>query len=178
MRLFIAVDMDSFSGYFKGIQMGIRGAIAKYAGSFHITLKFLGEIDSDKIESIKDALKKVNFSAFKFRIGGIGAFPNPNYVRVVWVGATSEKKKLRELQTKIDSVLYDIGFKRDSDFVPHVTLARIKNVKNKKEFSDSISSLQTEEKEILCSRFHLMKSTLTKAGPVYERIASFDSNDH
>lgn len=175
MRLFIAIDLDELFPYFKSIQKGIRGVDAKFTDSFHITLKFLGEISPDKVKNIKDALKNVRFQKFRINVGGIGAFPNPGYIKVVWIGATSDDKRLRSLHHQIDNCMYNIGFKKDEDFVPHITLARIKNVKNKRIFSDSISSIHTENKEIICNKFYLIKSTLTKVGPVYEKVEVFNA---
>ncbi len=174
MRLFIALDLDELRHYFKDIQQNIKGAKSKSTDSFHITLKFLGEIEESKIKGLISSLEQLKFPKFSINTGGIGAFPNPDYVRVVWIGASSEGDMIQKLHKDIDEKLYDLGFKKEAGFVPHITLTRIRSLEDKKLFSQSISMIRTEEKTVKCKNFYLMKSTLTKIGPVYEKIKVFE----
>src|SRR3990172_12880998 len=67
--------------------------------NFHYNLKFLGEVDEDKIPEIKHAINKIasQHSKFDAYISGIGAFPSKNYARVIWAGATEGSKRLEAI---------------------------------------------------------------------------------
>jgi len=54
--------------------------------NIHLTLKFLGNVDSAKIDDVKSALSKVRFSPFQLEIKGAGAFPSLGRMNVIWVG--------------------------------------------------------------------------------------------
>ena len=176
MRLFIAIEVDGFKDYFISLQEKIKTDIAKltFPKSFHMTLKFLGDVPETKLGQIKEKLGRIEFNAFSFKFANIGVFPNENYIRVVWLGIDPEKEAV-ELQKKIDTALEGM-FKRERDFVPHITLARVKFVKEKQEFSRLIKSLSVDGKPVKVSSFKLIKSTLTGEGPVYEEIAKFEVN--
>ena len=138
---------------------------------FHITLKFLGDVDESRIADIKAALASVKFEPFEIRINGIGFFPSNKRINVVWVGITSSG--LLELQKRIDNSLEGI-FPREKDPVMHITLGRVKFLTDRQLLIDTAKKLAVD-----CSfkadGFKLKKSTLTKEGPVYEDIAVFKS---
>jgi 2'-5' RNA ligase len=173
MRLFVAIDLEELSDYFRQLQEQIPEVKATKPKKFHLTLKFLGEIADDKVDEVKEKLKSVKFSPFKLKLGGTGVFPNEKFIRVVWVGL-EDGEKVKELQKNIEAALEGM-FQKDSKFHPHVTLARIKFVESdkKEEFVSSIKSIKVEQKEIEVKNFKLVKSTLTKHGPEYEDLAVF-----
>jgi 2'-5' RNA ligase len=138
----------------------------------HLTLKFLGDVEDSKADEIKEALRKVRFSSYKTKLNNIGVFPNENYVRVVWVGLKPEEETIA-LKKKIDDALKDFNFKDDYDFHPHLTLARVKFVKDKEKFKELLKSLKVEGSEFEVKEFKLIKSTLMPEGPVYEDIGEF-----
>ena len=80
--------------------------------------------------------------------------------------------EIYELQQKIDSRLADL-FPKDDRFKPHITLARVKFIKDKVKFIRELKQIKIEKKEFSVSNFKLMKSTLTPEGPVYEDLAVF-----
>ena len=98
MRAFIAVDVSSDA------IVKLRDEILSTAGwnlkdvkpveshNFHFTLIFLGEIsDDDDIDKIKEIMQKeLSFEPFTIAYTGIGAFPDPAYARVIWLGVDSE----------------------------------------------------------------------------------------
>ena len=95
MRLFIAIDLDQ-EDYFKQIQGQIPETKATYPKVFHLTLKFLGEID--KKDEIIKALEKIKFKSFILKTTEMGVFPSEKYIKVVWLGLedNSDLKKLQE----------------------------------------------------------------------------------
>ena len=137
----------------------------------HFTLKFFGEVNENKINEIKEKLNKIRFKSFKVKLDKIGVFPNENDIRVIWAGL-SPKGKVIELQQKIDSELLNLSSK-DQEFSVHVTLARVKFIKDKEEFKKYLK-FDIIEKEFKINEFCLVKSELSKDGPKYEILERFN----
>lgn len=139
----------------------------------HLSLKFLGEINENKINEIKERLSKIKFKPFKVNLDKMGVFPNENYIRVIWIGL-SPKGKVIGLQQKIDSELLDL-FPKDQRFSAHMTFGRVKFIKDKEEFKKNLE-IDIEEKEFEIKEFCLVKSELSKDGPKYEILERFKLN--
>ena len=175
MRLFIAVDFNGLRDYFTGMQAQLpKNAKLSLVKSFHLTMKFLGEVQPDKIDEIIGILKTIKFEPFNVFTNSIGIFPTENYIRVVWVGLKPEDKVL-ELQKKVDESLKNL-FKEERDFEPHITLCRVKYPEDKKSFVEEVKKIKVENKKFEIKDFRLVKSTLTSKGPVYEDLEVFHSN--
>ena len=176
MRLFIAIEIpEEIKEHIADIQERIIGNENKIKlvnkNQIHLTLKFLGEVQPDKIETIKDSLKKISFKPFSIYLDKIGVFPNENYIRVVWVGLKPEELIL-ELQKNIDEKLKNL-FKKEKIFKSHLTLARVKFIENKKEFVEKLKNIKIENIKIDINNFKLVKSALTPKGPIYEDLEVF-----
>jgi 2'-5' RNA ligase len=170
MRLFVAIDTPKELGdYFKSLQTQLDKASAKLrlTSSFHLTLKFLGDIDEKTAEKIIRRLEKIKSNPFILKTENIGVFPNSNYVRVVWVGL-SKNQELISLQKNIDNVLEEFNFKKDFDFHPHITLARVGFVSDNTKFNESIKKIKIGEKSFEVKNFILYESNLTPKGPIYK----------
>ena len=173
MRLFIAIDFNNLQDYFVELQELLpKNARLSYTKAFHLTLKFLGEVRPDKVEGIIEVIRKIKFQQFTVFIDSIGIFPSENYIKVVWVGLKPENKVL-ELQKSIDESLKGL-FKKEKDFKPHITLARVKYTKDKKQFLEQLNKIKVENKKIEINDFRLIKSTLTPKGPIYEDFGVFE----
>jgi 2'-5' RNA ligase len=140
----------------------------------HLTLKFLGNIPSNRVAEITEAIEEAaqGISPFHLEISGLGAFPGLKQSRVLWVGIGGELDKLSRLQQNIDSALADLGFaKEERSFVPHLTLARIRQGASpleKRSFGELVGSTIFEDKyHIKVEAISLMRSQLTPAGAIY-----------
>ena len=177
MRLFIAIEVpEDVKGYLSAVQEKINNDAANKIrcvnkNQIHLTLKFLGEVQPDKAEEIKNVLKKITFGPFSVYLDKIGVFPNENYIRVVWAGLEPEEPVLG-LQKSIDKKLEKL-FKKEKDFKAHITLARVKFIEDKNNFINKLKTINIENKKIEVSNFKLIKSTLTPQGPVYEDLQVF-----
>jgi len=176
MRLFIAITLpDEIKEYIKEIQKQIplndnKIKLVSYE-QLHLTLKFLGEVSEKDIDEIKSSLSAVKVKSIKASLDNMGAFPSEKYIRVVLVGL-KPKNKIMELQQSVDKSLLEL-FKPDKRFHPHVTIARVRFIQDKKAFIEKVKNIKVEEKEFLVDSFRLIKSTLTSEGPIYEEISSF-----
>jgi len=144
------------------------------AQGIHLTLKFLGNIPAKRVAEITEAIGKAaqGISPFRLDISGIGVFPSLNQVRVFWVGIGGEVDKLSRLQQNIDSALATLGFaKEERPFVPHLTLARIRegtSPPERKSFGELVGSTIFEDKySIEVEAVRLMRSQLRPAGAIY-----------
>ena len=146
-------------------------------GGIHLTLKFLGNIPAKRVTEIAEAMGKSaqGISQFHLEISDLGAFPNLSQARVIWVGIGGEVDKLSRLVQNVDSGLAAIGFaKEQRPFVPHLTLARIRqgvSPPERREFGELVGSTIFRSKyRIEVEAISLMRSQLTPAGAVYTRL--------
>ncbi len=140
---------------------------------FHLTLCFLGEIDDYKVNKVKEILKQIKFEKFKefnAKLGLLGVFPSESFIRVLWI-SLEPKEKFRQIREAILNELKKLKIKIDERFESHVTLARIKWLKDKKAFLDKLKKTKIKQIEFAVDSIKLKKSKLTKDGPVYEDIS-------
>jgi 2'-5' RNA ligase len=93
--------------------------------NFHLTLKFLADIDASRITPIGAAITEAlaPFPRFTINAKGLGVFPNPRRPRVLWVGLAGSQ--LYPLKSHVDSALMPLGFApEDQSFTPHLTIGR------------------------------------------------------
>ncbi len=176
MRAFISVEVPKeVKDYLYELQKRIDGNDIKVKWvskkNLHLTLKFMLNISEEDLEKVKDKLKEVKFSKFKLKLGGLGSFPGDRRINVIWVGI-KEDKELVKLQTKVDEVLVDI-FPSEQNFSSHLTLGRVKAFKNKDKFLKRFKEIKIESLEFEVNEFLLMKSELTKDGPIYSVIEEY-----
>ncbi|MAG45203.1 MAG: RNA 2',3'-cyclic phosphodiesterase [Nanoarchaeota archaeon] len=170
MRIFIAIDLpETIKEKLKKIKVDERIAEVNSPGDYHLTLRFLGEIDNKRLELVKNNLRKIKFKSFKLKLNKVGFFPNFDYINIVWVGVTP-KRKIIELKQRIDDTIMDL-FSREKRFDPHITLGRVKNMRDKDKFRE-VFDLEFGE-EFKVDKFKLIKSELTKEGVKYEALEEY-----
>ena len=148
-------------------------------GGIHLTLKFLGNIPSKRVTEITEAMEEAakGISPFHLEISGLGAFPSLRQARVLWVGIGGEVDKLSRVQQNIDSALAALGFtKEERSFVPHLTLARIRQGASpleRRSFGELVGSTIFEDKyHIKVEAINLMRSQLTPAGAIHTCLSA------
>lgn len=137
----------------------------------HITLKFLGEIDEEKIKKIASLVKEIagGYDSFEVSLKGVGCFPDAKRPRVLWVGVDQGSEKLCTIAHALEEGLTQYGFKKEKRFHPHLTLGRTK----KPCTVDAVL-----EKSIMTESFRvdaivLFKSTLTPQGAIYKELERY-----
>jgi len=176
MRAFVAVEIsEEMRNRLVRFQQTLRegGASLKLVEpeNLHLTLKFLGEVREERLGEVEEALRRGirGFSPFTLEVRGTGVFPGPQYVRVIWAGVGEGWEVLSSLQRSLDRELAKLGFPKDTEFVPHLTLARVRNVGNKETFLRVLERGKKEEfGRVEVREVRLKKSVLTPRGPIYE----------
>ena len=190
IRAFLAIDLDDdlkpkINRIIKEFKQ--TDARIKYVEltNLHLTLKFFGDIDTNGLKLLEDAIANVvsEFEPFKINISGCGAFPNNNHIKVIWVGIEDDSilkgieddSILKDLHDKLDKEFARIGFDKDRKFSTHLTIGRMKSAKNKDKVKSTIEEFSNFEiGEMEVSQISLKKSTLTPRGPIYEDISIFE----
>lgn len=173
MRLFIALDLEPLHAYFQELQQ-LLPKEAKYNLNkhSHLTLQFLGEVPEEKVFKIKETLQEIYFEPITITLSEFGWFPSAKRVNVIWIGIKKPEPVI-QLQQRIEEKLKPLGFASDKKFHPHITLARVKFVKNKQGFLAGLKQIKIEQHEMELKEFKLMHSVLKPDGPEYATLATF-----
>ncbi len=140
--------------------------------NIHITIRFLGNVTLATVDKIFEEMKQIQFSPFNVQLKGLGAFPNPNYARVVWAGITEGADQLKSVFSQLEPRLRGLGFTPDSKgFSPHLTIARVRSGRNKAQLAKLITEKAAYEfGDVNAKCLRLKKSDLTPRGPVYSTL--------
>ena len=181
IRSFLAIELDEkLVPPILEVQEDFKKTNAKIkyvpAENMHFTLKFFGNIDEDMVKDISDSVKKIiaNYSQFELKIENCGCFPNLNVIKVLWLGIDKDSKII-DLQKELDKEFKKLGFKKEKNYISHLTIGRVKSPKNKKEIKETIEQNKNIKiGSMTVDRICLKKSTLTPQGPIYEDLKVFD----
>jgi len=180
-RLFIAVDIEwseQFQTLTQQLHLDLRNdeIVWVKSGLQHLTLRFLGETPETKIEPLANALSTLanTTQPFELQLDKIGVFGSKYAPATLWYGF-SEFSLFKALFEKLEKELSLIGFSTNyGNFVPHITIGRIKKVDNKKRFWETIEKRQPPfSQTIPVHQFKLIQSKLTNDGPIYKTLGDF-----
>jgi 2'-5' RNA ligase len=184
LRLFAAIHIvpdDTFTMTFQGLRQTLDYNIIKWVDlhNMHITLRFFGESSPEEVPVITEALKKSvsNIKPFNLTLENTGVFGSRYDPRVVWFGIR-ENPVLLELHNNISKALEEVEYFGDrQNFVPHITVGRIKEIRDKQFFQqiiDRFSNVKLLTQKV--DSFTLYNSELKKEGPIYTGIETFNFN--
>jgi len=150
--------------------------------NLHITLKFIGLAEGNKIKDIKNIMEKTAAETEPFRLHfrGVGAFPAAGAPLLLWAGAEDENGGLSALALKLENRFSVIGVKKErKPFHPHITTARLKKkIKNKNSRTPAKHYLAKNRGADFGSmevkRVSLIQSTLTGEGAFYSEVSGYD----
>lgn len=180
-RLFIAVDIKpepEFADIVESLKNDLTGELIKWVGTdvFHLTLKFLGDTDTIKVDPIKKILGKISaeFETFGCKIRGLGYFGSPRDPKVLFAGIDGAEP-LAAISREINTQLSLLGIEPElKEFKAHLTLGRIKSVSNKKFFIELIKAEKgVYYQKSLIDLIILYESILRPQGPQYIALAKF-----
>jgi len=182
MRCFVSVDLPpSLADAIAELQApfeSLAGLRLTDPTQAHITLKFLGDVDSDRTDAIEQALTTAVASAgvdpFDCTVGGLGVFPSLEYISVVWAGVrdAAGDEELTTVAEAVETELTAIGFDpADHEFTPHITLARMDDARSKQRVQELVADADPTAGTFRVDSVRLTESTLTDEGPVYETVS-------
>ena len=182
IRCFIAIDLPdelkneiysyitklkAFSGCTKWVN----------AHTLHLTLKFLGEQPSEKVDALihEFSLSPPITKTFQQNTLNLGAFPNKNKPRILWLGTeSSPDNALLSLKKWIDFKLEPLGYEPDTQrFKPHLTLARVKIPEDFAELWNFVQNNPFPTQVFPVEDIVLMKSILKPSGAEYRILHKF-----
>ena len=180
-RLFVAVKIEpseAFMEIYEKMLMAFRYDKISWANpdNIHITLKFLGDTDENEIEKICKALEKCarRSESFEIFLEDVGIFGSRYDPKVIWLGI-KENNELQKLAECVLDELETIGYERDrQNFVPHLTIGRIKKIKSKKLFRNDLAQYKgLKIQSCRVDSFALFESILKQTGAVHLLIKEF-----
>jgi len=194
MRLFIALNLpDAWKTALEDLQGQMQSAISERLGpavrprwvrpdGIHLTLKFLGETPSSRIEALTTALAQAvpQPPGFDLSLGRVGSFEQRRAPRVILATVAVQGSVLIDLYQRIETWLAAAGWPREErSFHPHLTLARLPDTLDDATrhavatLSTSFEAPQTPVWRV--DRVCLIRSQLGPGGARYERLAAFPS---
>jgi RNA 2',3'-cyclic 3'-phosphodiesterase len=190
VRLFIAILVpEEVKAEIKATQSAMR-EVARHASirwtsreQFHLTLKFLGDVQRDIVPALTVALQSAcaAYRRLELSATGVGFFPDANRPRVLWIGVTDSSNQLTELQRAVESTTskFVAEQQRQEHFHGHITLARIKEAR--RGFTQALAKLAAEHSATVFGTWQvaqviLFRSELSPEGAKHTVLANFALN--
>ncbi|MDS0221785.1 RNA 2',3'-cyclic phosphodiesterase [Haloarcula sp. S1AR25-5A] len=181
-RLFVSVDIDGLGDAVAAVQDsfdGVSGLRVTDPEQAHVTLKFLGDTDPDRVADIVAALETAvedsGVDPFRAEFGGLGVFPSLSYISVVWVGVRDGQgdTELTALHKAIEDRTVAMGFDpEDHEFTPHATIARMDHAGGKETVQTVVENDDPDVGRLQVDEIRLKESELEPDGPTYRTVGS------
>lgn len=177
-RLFAAIKIHPSPQYisvFNDISSSLSHERIKWVepSTMHLTLKFFGETDETKIPAICQAMETavIQSTPFTLKVANTGIFGSHYNPKVIWFGI-EKHAELEVLEQNIVDELAKYGWQRDrQNFVPHLTIGRIRALQDKELFQKIISNfniIEIQEENVI--EITLFESILRQEGPLYVNV--------
>jgi 2'-5' RNA ligase len=195
MRLFFAILLpEDVRETVSSVQAAVRNEIGpkgirwEHPDKFHITVRFLGEVSPEQLDSVKSAGRAAaeGSTPFALRLGGIGTFPRRKPARVLWLGADYSGPDYAQLVRQLERGLAALGLDGEGESKTtaalgepsaHITVARIKDPEAGKSVSREISKINSKNADIKAVFFVynivLVESELRPGGSRYTILETF-----
>ena len=184
-RLFLAIPIKTNDNGFIPLLEGLRRQLAHEKRinwvkpeHIHLTLKFIGNTPNEDIPKIIDGVGEMlrNHKSFTMDFNRTGIFGSRYAPRVLWLGMQNTPQELYDLEEDTLSTFDKLGYLRDrQNFVPHITLGRIKELCEKQYFQKVVAA--TEQKSYIKQEVNeiiLFQSILRPEGAFYKEIKKFE----
>lgn len=165
-RLFTGIEIPAEIGERLAIlRGGLPGARWIDRANYHITLRFIGDIDMDVADDIAEALWRVSRTAFALDIDGVTSFgtrkPHALVARI------RPSRQLSELQGEHERLMRRLGLPAEPrKFLPHITLARLRGA-GERDIAEYLSTRGFLSASFEVSRFVLFSSRSSVGGGPY-----------
>lgn len=181
-RTFCAIELPNevraqLQDHVKKLRAAVPDASASWskAENVHLTLKFFGNVRTDKIPRISAAATRAvsEFSPFLIRIGGTGVFPRASRPQVLWIGVEDSSGRLSELQQRLEEEFAVEGFaKENRAYKPHLTIARLRRPEESRQLAQTHVQTNFGFSEIRVNEIVLFRSQLGPKGSTYTAISN------
>ena len=175
MRTFIAVNLPDeikknvaeATASLKKIDSGIKWVEPQ---NLHLTLKFLGWVEDRRLPEVVEIAGKVGAPSFKLKLAGVGSFPEGKSPRVLWVDIIEGAAELKAIASRLEKDYSSAGFRTEErEFSPHLTIGRVKEKRGIDKVMEEMGKLAgVGFGECVIQNIEIMKSTLSREGPIYE----------
>jgi 2'-5' RNA ligase len=174
-RTFIAVKIETgekLKDLVSTLASEMKGDSIRWVNTdhMHITLAFLGDTADGTVKRVISMLESIcmGFGGINFKISGLGVFRNIGDPRVIWAGIESDDK-FEKLFNIIKEGLASTGIAiEERQFKPHLTLGRVKRLKNKSILERMIGQFsEATFQEVSVSEVVFYESILKQSGPEY-----------
>ena len=150
--------------------------------NFHVTLKFLGYVEPERLEAVARGVETAVQGAgpFEVELAEVGAFPKISRPSVIWVGVKKGGQEMITLADRVDAEMAKIGFERETrPFSPHITVGRVKSPRNRGWPPENLDRLRElierhQNREVGSfgvEQVNIMRSELRITGPIYSVIS-------
>lgn len=177
-RLFTALEIPRNAAMSLSLlRGGLPGARWIDVENYHITLRFIGDVDNRTADEVVDRLDRIDRPEFEISLNGTGSFGSKK-PHSVWAGV-SPNPELYALQGEIERICQRIGLPADPrKFMPHVTLARLRSARldDVVQYLSGRGDFHTQVFKV--SRFVLMSSRDSVGGGPYRIEEAFPLADH
>ncbi|HSL53853.1 MAG TPA: RNA 2',3'-cyclic phosphodiesterase [Pyrinomonadaceae bacterium] len=183
-RVFCAVELtDEVRARLEDHVRRLRNEVPDVAASWsrveniHLTLKFFGNVEVNRIQKISEAAERAvrEFPAFQIGVGGTGVFPRASRPQVLWIGVSDPSGQLNALQEKFENECAAEGFEKENRaYRPHLTIARLRRPEGTRELADAHLKMQFEPIDVEVKELVTFRSELSPKGSKYTVISSAD----
>jgi 2'-5' RNA ligase len=176
-RLFVGIDLADLAPDIAEVQGEFgeaSGLSLTNPAQAHLTLKFIGDTPPDQVDAYGDAIEtaveRCELAPFSIELGGLGVFPEPEYIRVIWLGVRDGATAVTTLHEAVERALVQAGADpADHAFTPHCTIARMRHAGSKALVQDLVESRDPDVGMGTVETVDLFESIQTEDGPRYER---------
>lgn len=130
-RLFTGLEIPEDIGHsLSSLRGGLPGARWVDPENYHVTLRFIGDIDGVAANEIASMLFSVRRKPFEVKLQGLSSFGGKKPRAVV--ASVVPCRPLMELQAELERLMQRVGLDPEGrKFTPHVTLARLRDASNR-----------------------------------------------
>lgn len=175
IRLFVGIRFDETVNYMlRGLCAGLPGAKWVNPDGFHLTLRFIGDVDGRVADDLHENLSAIQAKSFDLQLNGVGQFGPFEKAHTIWAGAW-RSDALFHLRDKVESAVVRAGVEPDHRrFSPHVTLAKLHRTPPDWLESYLVQNSGFKSPVFTISQFHLFSSHSGDGGRLYLPEASYD----
>lgn len=174
-RIFVGIALpEHVREALNGLREEIKGCRWTAPGNWHLTLKFIGEVDPPLTEAIAEALEPLALEAFLLPVEGVGFFPPKGQPGVLWAGLGRGHPRLFGLQHRVEDALYRLGIAPEKRaYEPHLTLARCREspAEAVRQWAKRHAGFAAAPFRV--DAYHLYQSELRPEGAVHTRIRTW-----